>query len=351
VNQARAALIEIDRRNGAFVLGGWEFMEYRRLGATGLQVSELSYGTWVTFSHQIDVSRAVECLGAAYELGVNFFDCAEVYAGGKAEEILGAALRTLGWRRSSFLVSTKFYWGIVDAVNERNTLNRKRLLEGIHGSLRRLQLEYVDLIFCHRPDPTTPIEETVWAMHDIIQRGQAIYWATSEWPAADILAAIEIAERHHLHKPVTEQPEYNLFHRQRFEKEYAPVFADYRYGATTWSPLASGLLTGKYEAGIPADSRAALKGYDWLHKRMTDAERLTKVSAIQSIAGALGCTAAQLAIAWVLKNPSVSTVITGASRVEQIRENMAAGEIKARLTADVLKQIDGALGVESEDVD
>jgi aryl-alcohol dehydrogenase-like predicted oxidoreductase len=217
--------------------------------------------------------------------------------------------------------------------------------------LERLQLEYVDLIFCHRPDPTTPIEETVWAMHDIIERGQAFYWATSEWPAADILAAIEIAERHHLHKPVAEQPEYNLFHRNRFEQEYARVFADYRYGSTTWSPLASGLLTGKYESGIPADSRAALKGYGWLHKRMTDADRLTKVRDLRRIADGVGCTLAQLAIAWVLKNPNVSTVITGASRVEQIRENMAAGEIKGRLTSEMLKQIDETVGVEAEEAD
>jgi voltage-dependent potassium channel beta subunit len=326
-------------------------MEYRRLGHSGLQVSELSYGTWVTFSHQIDVRRAVECLGTAYELGVNFFDCAEVYAGGKAEEILGTALQELGWRRGSYLVSTKFYWGIQDGINERNTLNRKRLLEGIAGSLKRLQLEYVDLIFCHRPDPTTPIEETVWAMHNIIERGQAFYWATSEWSAAEILAAIEIAERHHLHKPVAEQPEYNLFHRQRFEEEYGRLFADYRYGATTWSPLASGLLTGKYKGGIPSDSRAALKGYSWLHKRMTDAERLGKVDVLGNIAEGLGCTLPQLAIAWVLKNPNASTVITGASRVEQIRENMAAGEIAARLTQDVLKQIDMAFGVEAEEDD
>lgn len=326
-------------------------MQYRRLGHTGVQVSELSYGTWVTFGHQVDVNRAVEILGAAYDLGVNFFDCAEVYVRGTAEEILGAALKKLAWRRGSYLVSTKFYWGLHDGVNERNTLNRKRLLEGIQGSLRRLQLEYVDLVFCHRPDPTTPLEETVWAMHDIVQRGHAVYWATSEWPAADILAAIEIAERHHLHKPVTEQPEYNLFHRDRFEKEYARVFADYHYGATTWSPLASGLLTGKYGTGIPSDSRAALKGYDWLHRRMTDADRLAKVGALEKIAKRLDCTLAQLALAWVLKNPNVSTVITGSSRVEQLRENLTAGDIAGRLTADVLKEIDEVFGVPDEDDD
>ena len=326
-------------------------MEYRRLGRTGLQISELSYGTWVTFSNQIDVSEAVDCLGTAYELGVNFFDCAEVYAGGKAEEILGAALHKLAWRRGSYLVSTKFYWGIHDGINERNTLNRKRLLEGIRGSLQRLQLEYVDLIFCHRPDPTTPVEETVWAMHDIIERGQAIYWATSEWPAADILAAIEIAERHHLHKPVAEQPEYNLFQRRRFEQEYSRVFADYHYGATTWSPLASGLLTGKYRAGIPSDSRAALKGYNWLHKRMTDSGRLEKVRTLERIAKRIGCTLAQLAIAWVLKNPHVSTVITGASRVEQLRENLAAGQFTIGLEPAVMKEIEQAFGMPAEDAD
>jgi voltage-dependent potassium channel beta subunit len=319
-------------------------MEYRRLGHTGLEISQLSYGTWVTFGNQLDAARGMECLAAAFESGVNFFDCAESYGGGKAEELLGAALKEFGWRRGSFLISTKFYWGLYHGINERNTLNRKRLLEGIGGSLQRLQMEYVDLVFCHRPDPKTPIEETVWAMHDIVQRGQALYWATSEWPAADIAAAIEIADKHHLHKPVTEQPEYNLFQRERFEKEYARVFEDYRYGATTWSPLASGLLTGKYEAGIPADSRAALKGYDWLRKRMTDTERLAKVHGLGKIAKELGCTLAQLAIAWVLQNPNVSTVITGASRVEQVRENLAAGEVARKLTPEILGEIDLVFG-------
>ena len=326
-------------------------MHYRHLGRTGVQVSELSYGTWVTFSNQLDVAKAVDCLGAAYDLGVNFFDCAEVYAGGKAEEILGAALRKLSWRRGSYLVSTKFYWGLHDGINERNTLNRKRLLEGIHGSLQRLQLEYVDVVYCHRPDPFTRVEETVWAMHDIIQRGQAIYWGTSEWPAADITAAIEIAERHHLHKPVTEQPEYNLFAREKFEKEYARLFRDYGYGSTTWSPLASGLLSGKYDQGIPDDSRVRLKGYDWLEKRMTNAEKLAKVQALKKIAEKAGCTLAQLALAWVLHNPHVSTVITGASRVEQLRENMVASELAARLEQGIFKEIEELFGGPAEDDD
>jgi voltage-dependent potassium channel beta subunit len=319
-------------------------MQYRHLGRAGIRVSELSLGSWVTFSNQMDVAKAADCMSAAYEAGVNFFDSAEVYAGGKAEEILGAALKKLGWRRSSYLVSTKFYWGLNEGVNERNTLNRKRLMEGIQGSLARLQLEYVDLIFCHRPDPTTPIEETVWAMHNILERGQALYWGTSEWDAADIVSAIEIADRHHLHKPSMEQPEYNLFRRERFERSYARVFKDYRYGATTWSPLASGLLTGKYNQGIPKDSRGGLKGYGWLEKRLTDQEHLASVRALEPIAMEVGCTLAQLAIAWVLKNPNVSTVITGASRVEQVRENMQAAAFAAKLTPEIMERMDRAVG-------
>ncbi|HEX2996389.1 MAG TPA: aldo/keto reductase [Anaerolineales bacterium] len=290
-------------------------MEYRHLGKAGIRVSELSFGSWVTFHNQADVKTAVEMMSAAYDAGVNFFDNAEVYAGGKSEEVMGAALKQLNWRRSSYLVSTKFYWGIEEGVNEKNTLNRKRLIEGINSSLQRLQLDYVDLIYCHRPDATTPIEETVWAMHNIIEWGKAIYWGTSEWAAAEIAAAIEIAERHHLHKPVTEQPVYNLFERHRFTPEYERVYKTYGYGSTTWSPLASGLLTGKYSQGIPKDSRGALEGYDWLHKDLTDQEKLAKVQALEPIAQELGCKLSQLALAWCLKNPLVSSVITGASRV------------------------------------
>lgn len=315
-------------------------MNYRHLGRAGIRVSELSLGSWVTFGNQADVDRAVEIMATAYDYGVNFFDNAEVYAGGRSEEIMGAALKRLGWRRGSYLVSTKFYWGLYDNVNEKNTLNRKRLIEGINGSLQRLGLEYVDVIFCHRPDPTTPIEETVWAMHNIIEWGKALYWGTSEWSAAEIVAAIEIAERHHLHKPITEQPQYNLFERQRVEKEYARLFKDYGYGATTWSPLASGLLSGKYLQGIPEGSRGALPGYEWLRDRLTDPKRLEKVRALQPIAADLGCTLSQLAIAWCLKNPNISTVITGASRVEQVHENMRALEVVEKLTPDVMEQIE-----------
>jgi voltage-dependent potassium channel beta subunit len=323
-------------------------MEYRHLGRAGIKVSELSFGSWVTFSNQMDVEAAVECMAAAYAAGVNFFDNAEVYAGGKSEEVMGAALKKLGWRRGSYLVSTKFFWGLHQGVNENSTLNRKRLIEGINGSLQRLQLDYVDLIFCHRPDPSTPVEETVWAMHNILEWGKAMYWGTSEWAAADIVTAIEIADKHHLHKPTMEQPEYNLFKRERFEREYARLFKDYGYGSTTWSPLASGLLTGKYNSGIPKDSRAALKSYAWLQKRMTDVESLAKVRALEPIAKELGCTLAQLAIAWILKNPKVSTVITGASRVEEVHENMKAAEVVPKMTPDIMERIDRAVGFQVE---
>jgi len=324
-------------------------MEYRHLGKAGIQVSELSFGSWVTFHTQADVDAAVEMMAAAYDAGVNFFDNAESYAGGKSEEVMGAALKKLGWRRSSYLVSSKFYWGLNDKVNEHHTLNRKYLIEGINGSLKRFGLEYVDLIYCHRPDKNTPIEETVWAMHNIIEWGKALYWGTSEWSAAEIVSAIQIAERHHLHKPVTEQPVYNLFERHRFSSEYERVYRDYGYGTTIWSPLASGLLTGKYNKGIPEGSRGALEGYDWLKDMLTDKDRLAMVTALEPIARELDCSLSQLAIAWCLKNPYVSTVITGASRVEQVHENMKASEGAPRLTADMLKQIDEIFGVKQEE--
>ena len=326
-------------------------MEYRHLGKTGIRVSELSFGSWVTFHTQADVDAAMEMMSAAYEAGVNFFDNAESYAGGQSESVMGAALKQLGWRRGSYLVSTKIYWGLHDNVNEKNTLNRKRLIEGINGSLERLQLDYVDLIYCHRPDRTTPVEETVWAMHNIIEWGKAFYWGTSEWSAAEIVSAIEIAERHHLHKPVTEQPVYNLLSRHRFSTDYERVYKDYGYGTTVWSPLASGLLTGKYSQGIPADSRGALKGYDWLHDQLTDQEKLAKVQALEPIASELDCTMSQLALAWCLKNPFVSTVITGASRVEQVHENMKASDVAPKLTPEILERIDSIFGVKQQEED
>jgi len=318
-------------------------MEYRHLGKAGIRVSALSLGSWVTFHHQVDIDKAVKMMSAAFDAGVNFFDNAEAYAKGKSEEVMGAALKKLGWRRASYLVSTKFFWGLNEGINEKDTLNRKYLMEAIDGSLKRLNLDHVDLVFCHRPDPHTPIEETVWAFHNMIESGKATYWGTSEWSAMEIVAAIEIAERHHLHKPVMEQPEYNLLHRERFEVDYARMFKDYGYGSTTWSPLASGLLTGKYNNGIPKDSRASLDRYDWLVEKMTNKESLAKVKKLGKIAGDLGATLAQMSIAWILKNYNVSTVITGASKVEQVKENMKAMDVVEKLTPDVMEAINSAV--------
>jgi voltage-dependent potassium channel beta subunit len=315
-------------------------MEYRNLGRTGIKVSELSLGSWITFNNQVDVDSAVEIMSAAYDAGVNFFDNAEAYANGKSEEVMGAALKKLGWRRGSYLVSTKIYWGLHEGVNESNTLNRKRLIEGINGSLERLQLDYVDLLYCHRADKDTPIEETVWAMHNIIEWGKAMYWGTSMWTAAEITEAIAIAEKHHLHKPVVEQPVYNLFERERFSRGYARFYKDHGYGSTIFSPLASGLLSGKYNTGIPEDSRAATSSMAWLTDNVTDKEKIAKVQALEPIAKELDCTISQLSLAWCLKNPYVSSVITGASRVEQVHENMKASDIAPKLTADILERID-----------
>ena len=319
-------------------------MNYRHLGKAGIQVSELSLGSWVTFHLQTDLKASMDMMSAAYDAGVTFFDNAEAYALGKSEEIMGAALKRLGWRRGSYLVSTKLFWGMHDNPNEKNTLNRKYLLEGIDGSLKRLDMEYVDLLYCHRSDPTTPVEETVWAMHSIIERGKALYWGTSEWEAAEILEAIAIAERHHLHKPIVEQPVYNLFEQHRFGAEYEPVYKEHGYGSTTWSPLASGLLTGKYKKGIPADSRGAVKGYEWLQDGLQDAKRLAVVDALEPFAAAMGATLAQFALAWCLQNPYVSSVITGASRVQQIHENMKALNFVEKFSDDVMAEIDAALG-------
>ncbi|MDH4118330.1 MAG: aldo/keto reductase, partial [Acidimicrobiia bacterium] len=303
-------------------------MEYRRLGSAGVKVSVLSFGSWVTFGKQMNTDAALECMAAAYEAGVNFFDNAEVYAGGQAETIMGEALDRMGWPRHSYLVSTKFFWGIHDGPNTRNTLNRKYLMEAVDRSLERLQLDYVDLVYCHRPDPETPIEETVWAMSDIVSSGRALYWGTSEWSADEIRAAWEIAERHHLRKPQMEQPQYSLLHRDKVEREYARLYDDIGLGTTTWSPLASGLLTGKYLDGVPEDSRLAAE--TWLAGPLEDDAVMSKVRAFVEVAGRLECTPAQLAIAWCASNPNVSTVITGASRVSQVHENMASLEVLDR---------------------
>jgi voltage-dependent potassium channel beta subunit len=316
-------------------------MNYRRLGRCGLKVSELSFGSWVTYGNQLDLDTASDCMAMAWERGVNFFDNAQVYARGESETIMGAILKKLAWPRLRYIVSTKFYWGITDGPNEKNTLNRKYLLDAIDGSLKRLQMDYVDLVYCHRPDPLTPIEETVWAMHDMIERGKALYWGTSEWSAAEIVAAWQVAERHHLRKPVVEQPEYNLFHRNRVEVEYQRLYDDLGLGLTTWSPLASGLLTGKYREGIPKDSRGAIERMQFLVPGLTDKAKNEAVARLGQVAKDLGCTTAQLAIAWCARNPRVSTVITGASRVSQVEENLKAADIVPKLTPAVLEKIDG----------
>jgi len=317
-------------------------MEYRRLGRSGLQVSVLSLGSWVTFGTQLGIDTAMECLDAAREAGVNFFDNAEAYADGESERIMGQAIAKLGWARHSYVISTKVFWGLHDMPNMKNTLNRKYLMQAIDGSLERLGLDFVDVLYCHRADPKTPIEETTRAMSDIVSSGKALYWGTSEWTPDEIRAAWEIAERHHLHKPVVEQPEYNLFRRMRVEFEYARLYEDIGLGLTTYSPLASGALSGKYVDGVPSDARANLPGYEWLHGMVTDAKRTEKVKALKTVADDLGCTTAQLAIAWCTKNKRVSSVITGASRASQVRENMEALEVAARLDRDVMARIEQA---------
>lgn len=318
-------------------------MEYRRLGRSGLQVSVLSFGSWVTFDNQLKDDAAIECMAAARDAGCNFFDNAEAYAGGESEAIMGRAIEALGWERWSYVLSTKVYWGIHDGPNMRNTLNRKYLHHSIDGCLERLRTDFVDLLFCHRPDPNTPIEETVWAMSDLVSAGKVLYWGTSEWSADEIRAAWEIAERHHLHKPVMEQPQYNLLTRHRVETEYARLYDDIGLGTTIWSPLASGLLTGKYRDGVPAGSRGALPEYSWLADRLTNPKALEKVERLRPIADELGCSLAQLSIAWCAANPNVSTVITGASRASQVVENFAAFDVIERLTPEVLARIDAAV--------
>jgi voltage-dependent potassium channel beta subunit len=314
-------------------------VEYRRLGRAGLRVSVLSYGTWVTFAEQGDLSSAVASLRVAREAGVNLFDTAEAYGSGRAEELLGLALEQLGWDRATFVLSTKLYWGVRDCVNMRTTLNRKYLLQAIDESLERLRTRFVDLLYCHRPDPETPIEETVWAMSDIIAAGKAHYWGTSEWPADQIRAAWEIADQYGLRKPSIEQPEYNLFKRARVEGEYAGLHREIGLGLATWSPLASGLLTGKYLDGAPTGSRGSLPGYGWLESWLVDEERNRRVRELDLIARTIDATPAQLAIAWCTLNPAVSTVILGASTPEQLRDNLRALDVVPRISPGVLRRI------------
>ena len=318
-------------------------MRYRRLGHTGLQLSNFSLGSWVTYHNQVDNTAAVNMMAAAFDAGVNFFDNAEAYAGGHSETVMGQALKTLGWPRLNYVVSTKFFWGLDRsgaAINRKDTLNRKYLMQAIDGSLQRFGLDHIDLIYCHRPDPQTPIAETTRAMSDIIDQGKALYWGTSEWAAADIRAAWDIADRHGWHKPVVEQPQYHLFHRQRVEQDYAALYDDIGLGLTTWSPLASGLLTGKYANGVPADSRGAMKGMGFLQDGLTDPAKNAAVARLAPIAAELGGTVAQLALAWAAHHPRVTSVITGASKLSQLQANLGALALQDKLTPEVLARID-----------
>ncbi|MBI5154083.1 aldo/keto reductase [Candidatus Poribacteria bacterium] len=319
-------------------------MEYRFLGASGLQVSALSFGSWVTFGDQINEEVALDCMKTAWDAGVNFFDNAESYAGGQSETIMGSVLKRAGWKRSDLVVSTKIFFG-GKGRNDRG-LSRKHILEGTAASLERLQLEYVDLIFCHRPDPCTPVEESVRAMSYIVNTGKAFYWGTSEWSADQIREAHAVARRERLVPPTMEQPQYHMLHRERFEKEYAPLYKDFGLGTTIWSPLACGVLTGKYNEGIPEGSRLALEKYHWL-RHHAEGEKAAKdiatVRKLKPVAERLGCTQAQLALAWCLKNPHVSTVITGASKASQVAENMKSLDVVPKLTAGVMAEIETIL--------
>ncbi|HEX6791253.1 MAG TPA: aldo/keto reductase [Candidatus Krumholzibacteria bacterium] len=319
-------------------------MEYRHLGRSGLKVSVISLGAWVTYGSQVGEDAALECMKVAYDGGVNFFDNAEAYASGKAETVMGNVIRRLGWKRGDIVISTKLFWG-GKGPNDVG-LSRKRILEGIDRSLQRLQLDHVDLLFCHRPDPHTPIEETVRAMNHVLNQGKALYWGTSEWSADEISEAAGIASREHLIGPLMEQPQYHMFHRDRVEKEYARLYDDIGLGLTIWSPLASGLLTGKYDNGMVPGTRLSHPGMEWLRDELMGADakpRRDAVKQLKPIADRLGCTRAQLAIAWCIKNPRVSSAITGATRGEQMKENLGALDVARALDSDVMGEIDGVL--------
>lgn len=318
-------------------------MEYRKFGNTGIQISALSLGSWLTFGKQINNSLAEELMIKAYDNGINFFDNAETYARGKSEEVMGNILHSLKWSRSSFMVSSKVYFGYEDNKPNQRGLSRKHIIEGCEAALKRLQVDYIDLFFCHRPDKNTPILETVQAMNTLIQQGKILYWGTSEWSAQEILQAHLEAERHHLIAPVMEQPQYNMLERKKMEDDYLHIFRYQGMGTTIWSPLASGILSGKYLNENPADTRLAIEGLEWLRDRNLTEERLNKVKAIKAIADQLNVSMPQLAIAWCLKNDHVSTVILGASKVKQLEENLGAINILPKVTADIMLQIDEVL--------
>ncbi len=321
-------------------------MKYRRLGKAGLQVSELSLGSWVTFGEQVKDDVATQCMTAAYDAGVNFFDNAEGYAGGRSEEVMGAILARVGWRRDTFVVSSKVFWG--GGKPNQTGLCRKHVFEACHAAMKRLRVDYLDLYFCHRPDPNTPIEETVAAMHQLVMAGKVLYWGTSEWSAVEIMEAYAVARRERLTPPTMEQPQYSMLFRKRVEEEYARLYdhAAVGLGTTIWSPLAGGVLTGKYSQGIPGDSRGAMKSMDWWRRGLEDERgkrRIAAAARLKPIAAEVGASMAQLALAWCLKNRHVSTVILGASRVEQVHENLKAADVVDKLTAEVMARIDDAL--------
>lgn len=320
-------------------------MKYRFLGKSGLQVSALSFGSWVTFGEQIDESAAYESMKEAYDAGVNFFDNAEAYAHGQSEVMMGNIIKKAGWKRSDLVLSTKIFWG-GDGPNDEG-LSFKHIKEGTEAALKRMQIDYVDLLFCHRPDKFTPIEETVWAMNQVISEGKALYWGTSEWTAEQIREAYDFARREHLRPPLMDQPQYNMFQREKVEREFTRLYDEIGLGTTIWSPLASGLLTGKYNDGVPEGSRLSMENYDWLRQRLLETERgkekLKKVQKLSEISDNLGVPMVQFALAWCLKNPNVSTVITGASKAEQVTQNMKAIDIVDKLTPDVMERIEEVL--------
>ena len=317
-------------------------MEYRRLGKTGLQVSALSLGSWVTFGDQITDDVAEALMIKAYEGGVNFFDNAETYASGKSEIVMGKILKKLAWDRSTYLVSSKAFGG--GTLPNQKGLMRKHVIEACHGALKRLQVDYLDLFFCHRPDIHTPIEETVWTMHNLIQQGKIFYWGTSEWSAQQITEAHYWAERHHLIGPVMEQPQYNMFERKKLEQDFIPLFKNFGLGTTIWSPLASGILTGKYLDKLPEDSRMNMKNMGWLKDRaLSDTEKHDKVKELYKLSQELGISLTNMALCWCLKNPNVTTVILGASKVAQLEENLKCETAMPKLTPEVIEKIDAIL--------
>lgn len=320
-------------------------MEYRRMGHTGLQLSVLSFGSWVTFHKQIDDSIADELMGVAYDAGVNFFDNAEVYALGESEKMMGRVLRKKNWDRTSYTLSSKAYFGWRGKENKPNQtgLSRKHLIEACHEALQRLQTDYLDLYFCHRPDQGVPIEEVVWTMHNLIQQGKVLYWGTSQWSGAEIMEAHRVADQYHLIAPTVEQPQYNMFERFKMEQDYLPVFKNAGLGTTIWSPLAAGFLTGKYNEGIPEDSRLAIEGFDWLKERWIQNEKLEKVKKLAVLARELHVSLASLAIAWTIKNPHVTTAILGATKKQQLEENLKALDVLPVLTAPVIERIEEIL--------